>query len=183
LYISLVIGKIPLLKNSQEIEVEMKPVIKSQYHAALAMLRQAVEGCPPELWQRTKDQNQFWRLAYHGLFYTHLYLNVKEDDFAPWPLHQEKLVRLANDDQGVDEIPAYTQAEILDYIEYLGARIDEMVDALDFEGPSGFYWLPFNKLELQFYNIRHLMLHTGELAERLWQEAGVEVGWVGMHKE
>ena len=162
--------------------MDMKPAIKSQYHAALAMFRQAIEGCPPELWQRPEDQNPFWRLAFHGLVYTHLYLNIKEEDFIPWPLHQDKLVWLANDDEGVDEIPPYTKAEILEYIEYLGARIDEMVDALDFEGPSGFYWLPFNKLELQFYNIRHLMLHTGELAERLWQEAGVEVGWVGMQK-
>ena len=93
------------------------------------------------------------------------------------------MVWLANDEAGVDEIPAYTKAQILEYTEYLSDRIDKLVDALDFEGLSGFYWLPFNKLELQFYNIRHLMLHTGELAERLWQEASVEVGWVGMHKE
>jgi len=29
---------------------------------------------------------------------------------------------------------------------------------------SGFDWLPFDKLELQFYNIRHIMQHTGESA-------------------
>jgi hypothetical protein len=36
------------------------------------------------------------------------------------------------------------------------------------------------KLELQFYTIRHLQQHTGELCERLGTEAGIEIGWVGM---
>ena len=57
------------------------------------------------------------------------------------------------------------------------------MDALDLEAESGFYWLPFNKLELQFYNIRHLTLHTGELAERLWAVAGEETRWVGKRPE
>jgi hypothetical protein len=46
--------------------------------------------------------------------------------------------------------------------------------------PSGFYWLPMNKLELQIYNIRHIHAHAGELAERLSQRAGIEIDWVGM---
>ncbi len=55
-----------------------------------------------------------------------------------------------------------------------------MVPALDLAGASGFDWLPMNKLELQFYNIRHLQLHTGELCERLGTEAKIDVAWVGM---
>jgi hypothetical protein len=47
------------------------------------------------------------------------------------------------------------------------------------DGPSGFYWIPMNKLELQFYNIRHLQHHTGELCERLGKTGAVEIGWIG----
>ncbi len=43
-----------------------------------------------------------------------------------------------------------------------------------------FYWLSFDKLELQFYNIRHIQQHTGELCERLGAYGEIEVGWVGM---
>jgi len=50
----------------------------------------------------------------------------------------------------------------------------------DLEAESGFYWLPFNKLELQFYNIRHIQQHTGELYERLGTRANIELDWVGM---
>ncbi|MCL4826199.1 MAG: hypothetical protein KJZ95_02460 [Caldilinea sp.] len=46
--------------------------------------------------------------------------------------------------------------------------------------PSGFYWLPMNKLELQIYNIRHIHAHASELAERLSQRAGIEIDWVSM---
>jgi hypothetical protein len=48
------------------------------------------------------------------------------------------------------------------------------------EAESGFYWLPFDKLELQFYNIRYLQQHTGELCERLGAHGELQVQWVGM---
>lgn len=64
-------------------------------------------------------------------------------------------------------------------IDEFSSQINDLVNALDLEADSGFYWLEFSKFELQFYNIRHLMQHTGELAERLWQSAGIEIRWVG----
>jgi hypothetical protein len=55
-----------------------------------------------------------------------------------------------------------------------------LVDSLDLKAESGFYWLPFDKLELQFYNIRHVQQHTGELCERLGARGDLQVDWVGM---
>jgi hypothetical protein len=54
------------------------------------------------------------------------------------------------------------------------------VESLELEGESGFDWLPFNKLEVQIYNIRHLQQHAGELCERLGEGEGIEVDWIGM---
>jgi hypothetical protein len=68
---------------------------------------------------------------------------------------------------------------MLEYLALIQQQVRAIVPTLDLEAPSGFYWLPFNKLELQFYSMRHMQLHVGELAERLWDQAGVEVGWVG----
>ena len=36
------------------------------------------------------------------------------------------------------------------------------VSQLNLEAASGFDWLPFSELELQFYTIRHIQQHTGE---------------------
>lgn len=52
---------------------------------------------------------------------------------------------------------------------------------MDMDAPSGFHWPPFGKLELQFYSLRHLMLHIGELAERLGAQ-GIDVEWRGKKK-
>lgn len=160
--------------------MSQKTVIQSQYLAALAMLRQAVEKCPADLWIDPAYKNQTWNIAYHALVYVHFYLHEKEETFAPWPKHRQE-ARYFSFGEGEDVQP-YTQAEILEFIAYIETQLDALVNALDLEAESGFHWLPFNKLELQFYNIRHLMLHTGELAERVWQAAGEEVGWVGMGK-
>jgi hypothetical protein len=41
-----------------------------------------------------------------------------------------------------------------------------------------------NKLELQFYNIRHIQQHTGELYERLSAYKNIKLNWVAQrHKE
>ena len=127
-----------------------KEVIKSQYHASLEMLKQTIAKCPDSLWNHPDHSGKFWHIAYHVIFYTHLYLSPKE--------------------------------EVLAYFEFCQERVDPMVDALDLEAESGFYWLPFGKLELQFYNIRHVQHHAGELADRLGTSENIEIDWVGMRK-
>ncbi|MEJ2512491.1 MAG: DinB family protein [Anaerolineales bacterium] len=162
--------------------MEFKPQIQSQYHASLEMLKQLLEKFPEERWNQVSDQNRAWQIAYHALFYTHLYLHIREEDFQPWPKHRREARSLSPAEDG--QAPnAFSKAEVLEFLEYVDQRVDELVDALDLEAESGFYWLPFDKLELQFYNIRHLMLHTGELAERLWTATGQETDWVSMRGE
>ena len=51
---------------------------------------------------------------------------------------------------------------------------------MDLQTETGFYWLPFNKLEMQLYNIRHIQQHTVEFNERLGVKGEIEIGWVGM---
>ena len=156
-----------------------KEVIKSQYRASLAMLRQAVEKCPEELWEDTSYVNPFWHVVFHVLFYTHFYLGPTEADFVPWVKHRDEIVSL---ETPVMELTPYSKADMLEYIAHCLEQVEQQVDAMDLEVESGFYWLPFDKLELQFYNIRHIMQHTGELCERLGAHGEIEVGWVGMGK-
>jgi hypothetical protein len=58
--------------------------------------------------------------------------------------------------------------------------VDRRVSEIDLEAPSGFHWLPFGKVELQFYNIRHIQHHAGQLIDRLSCRESVSVRWVGM---
>lgn len=164
--------------------MDPRPVIQSQYRAALEMLRQAIDACPDALWAAptTHPQSAFWRVAYHAVFYAHLYLQPREEDFRPWPGHRLESNFLGPLPWPPHDLPApcdpYAKADVLAYLDTLAGDVGSVVGALDLEGESGFHWLPFGKLELQLYSIRHVQQHAGELSERLAAE-GIELDWVG----
>ena len=164
--------------------MNIKQVIQSQYGAALAMLEQAIVKCPDSLWDDPESKNRFWHIAYHALFYTHLYLQSSEEAFEPWTKHRDQYEFLGPLPWPPHQEPeigaAYRKDEVLEYHALCQKQVAEQVAALELDAASGFSWLPFGKLELQFYNIRHLQLHTGELCERLGTQAGIDVDWVGM---
>jgi hypothetical protein len=155
--------------------------IARQYRASLAMLGQAIELCPEPLWLSTEYPNKFWHIAHHTLFYTHLYLQPSEADFRSWAKYRKDSQYLGSRPcaPGTPAVQTpYTKAEILEYHELCRADVEARVPALDLAAPSGFSWLPFNKLEVQFYNIRHVQHHTGQLADRLRAAAGIGLSWV-----
>jgi hypothetical protein len=161
-----------------------REVIISQYQAALEMLKQAIEKCPEAIWNSPDDKTKFWHIAYHALFYTHLYLQDTEETFTPWRKHR-------NEYQYIGRVPwpphaapqigePYDKETVLEYLEFCQKQVAERGPQLDFAAASGFDWLPFGKLELQIYTIRHIQQHAGELMERLGTRAQVEIDWVGM---
>jgi hypothetical protein len=163
--------------------MNIKNITQSQYLAALEMLKQTIEKCPDELWNKQSDKNKYWHVAYHVIFYAHLYLQPTEEDFHPWEKHREEYQFMGSvhwpphHELKIGE--PYTKEEVLEYLDFCKQQVVEIVPQLDMHAESGFSWLPFSKFELQFYNIRHLQQHTGELAERLGQ-AGIDINWVGM---
>ena len=159
--------------------MRVKRIIKSQYGASLEMLRQAIVQCPDALWNSPEDKNRFWHVAYHAVIYAHFYLHASEADFVPWEKHRDGTQSFEGPENGTEGEGPYSKEDILEYLALCLEQLDGLVDALDLEAESGFHWLPFDKLELQFYNIRHVMQHTGELCERLGARANVEVEWVG----
>jgi hypothetical protein len=142
--------------------------IQSQYLAALEMLKQVIVKCPAAQWNAPGDKDKFWNKAYHTLFYVHLYLQETEAHFRPWEKHHDP-----------DTGEPFTHDEVLEYLVFVQGQVREQVPALNLEAESGFDWLPFNKLELQLYNIRHIQQHTGELYERLGTRENIELDWVG----
>ncbi len=164
---------------------DVKPILVSQYLATLEMLKESVVRCPDALWDRAEDKARFWHVAYHALFYTHLYLQPTGADFIPWSKHREHYNVMGGHlpyppHTAVDTSEAYDKASILEYLAFCQQEVRTRVPALDLQAPSGFDWLPFGKMELQIYTIRHLQQHAGELMERLGSRAGIDVPWVGM---
>jgi len=159
-------------------DLDILHTVARQYRASLAMFGQAIDLCPEPLWVAPEHTNKFWHIAYHALFYTHLYLQPSEADFHPWAKHRQLHQYLDPRRWAPQGTTPYTKAEVLEYREFCRAEAEARVPALDLAAGSGFPWLPFNKLEVQFYNIRHLQHHTGQLADRLRTQAGCGVAWV-----
>ena len=166
-----------------DLPASFREAIASQFHSNLKMLGKAIELCPASLWLAASDAspNRTWHIAYHALFYTHFYMAPSDAAFVAWPHHRTDYNFLGENHWKPGFKPQidqpYTQAEMLEYLDFCHAEVDRQTAILDPHAPSGFSWLPFNKLELQFYSLRHLAHHTGQISERLRSHAGLGLPW------
>ena len=168
-------------------DARLKAALKSQYHASLTMLHESIDRCPDMLWYSTTPTNAFWQVAYHAVFFAHLYLMPTEADFRPWPGHQGRVQHpdgipgRVDPESALPLIPApYARTDVLTYLSICDAMVDEAVDVLDLESEaSGFDWYPISKLEHQLVNLRHIQHHTAQLADRLRTFADIGVNWRG----
>jgi hypothetical protein len=164
--------------------MNVRAALKSQYHAALAMLAEAIEQCPDDLWTGGNYPVAFWRVAYHALFYTHLYLQPSEKEFRPWEHHRDEYQFLGSLPwppyrQPKIEDP-YTKAQIVDYWRLCDEMVNAAVDRLDLDAQEcGFPWYTLPKLDHQINSIRHIQHHAALLAGRLRLAIGTDIHWVG----
>jgi len=126
-------------------------------------------------------------VAYHALFFAHLYLGQDADAFKPWAEHQ----RDNQNEDGIGGEPdpsnplpliprPYSKEQVLRYGSIVDAMVDDMVDALDLRRRDcGFHWYKMSKLEHQIVNIRHIQHHAAQLGDRIRAARDVGVKWVG----
>ncbi|MBE2237762.1 MAG: hypothetical protein IAE81_08235 [Caldilineaceae bacterium] len=93
--------------------------------------------------------------------------------FTPWASHRDKVELM----DATTHTP-YTKTELLGLLDECEAQAVKHLATPKPSAPSGFHWLAISKVEVQFYNMRHLQFHIGELTERLSQRAEIDVHWV-----
>ena len=123
-------------------------------------------------WNSSAHVNRFWHVAYHTLFYVHLYLFPSVAERSPWAGERADAQNLGQ------ELPPYSRESILEFLAYR-EHARRQIAVLDLTVESGFPWLPFGPVERLAYNLRHPQHHTGQLSERIRQDTGNGVGWVG----
>lgn len=167
--------------------MNLRSVLKSQYHASLKTLWHAIDRCPETMWNDPQDGvATFWRVAYHTLYYTHIYLMQDEHAFVPRDGDREVARYLdlyeGTDHDAIRACPPYSREQILEYWAYCDALVDTSLDTLDLEvADSGFRWYPkMTKLEHQLINLRHIQHHAAALGARLRRATGESLPWVGV---
>lgn len=160
--------------------MDVRGALKGQYHAALGMLKHTIEQCPEDFWTGDAYPMQFWRVAYHTLFFTHLYLQRNRKAFRPWEKHHEGYEALGPPHRNPKIGEPYTKGQVLEYWEYCDGMVDAAVDGLDLDSQeSGFSWYKLPKLDHQINNIRHIQHHAALLSGRLRLASGTDIGWIG----
>ena len=143
---------------------QLKAAMAGQYRAGLAMLREAIEVCPDEFWTTGRHPREFWRVSFHTLYYTHLYLEQTEHDFQRWDKDPRP-----DDDTYLRDIPTpISKADMLEYCAFVDALVEPKLALLDLEAPeAGYSWYDIPKLDHQILTIRHIQDHAGQLRDRL----------------
>jgi len=148
----------------------MKKEIISQYKASLKMLLDAVNKCPDNLWDNNEFGDAYWRIVYHTLFSTSVYLSPSVTEFKPWVKHKKNynsLGTIGRDNSPIIINSTYIKEELREYLDCIISDCETSVNNMLQDEESGFDWLPMNKFELHLYNIRHIQHHVGQLVDRL----------------
>ncbi len=164
----------------------LKAIYIGQFEAALAMMKQRIEACPPEYFDAPIGDATFRQMAYHALFWLDYYLSVHEDEFvvSDFVLHggDERRPILS------DGLP---KEETLSYINYCHTKILTTIDAETEESlqdgsgfPSIFVRTKLTRGELHLYNLRHIQHHTAQLSTLLRRisdenNLSLKLPWVG----
>jgi hypothetical protein len=138
--------------------MEARKAVRSQYLAALKMLREAVSKCPEDIWDAEQDQDRVWFKAQHALYWTQRYLRSTDRRFVPGALHKKPTAG--------EPMP---KSAVLNYLRSIEQQVVKNLSTPG--GPS------LRRLELHLINIRHLQQHVGELYERLGVRAHITLHW------
>jgi hypothetical protein len=152
----------------------VKSAVWKQFGAAIDMLDDAIVACPMELWGDQSEDQQFWYVAYHCLFWLDLYLTGQVEGFAPpAPFNLDEL-----DPAGILPERVYTKDELRSYLLHCRRTCQNIVESLTDERAQE------NKngksfLELLLYNMRHVQEHASQLNLILGQKYGSAPDWTG----
>jgi hypothetical protein len=162
-----------------------KSALVGQFHAALSMLKAAVEQCPEAHWHGLVGTQPFSHVAYHTLFYTDFYLSPDEASYRRPELHREEYqvfggTKLPPEQEPISDSPIPREV-ILQYVELCRRKASENIAAETEEtlaGPSGFPWYKISRAEFLLNNVRHIQHHTAHMSLYLRRVAEIEIRWV-----
>ena len=144
---------------------------------AMAMFRQIIERCPDEVWVSGAHPRTFWRIAYHGAYYAHLYLYPNVASYKAWSKHRAGAGQL---DGKPKVMEPYTRQELIEFADLIIAEAPAAIASMDFTAQDcGYDWYPnLPKIDHQILSLRHLHGHMGQLSEILLAH-GIETDWMG----
>jgi hypothetical protein len=146
------------------------------------MLESALVACPDELWHYRSQQQEYWYMAYHCLFWLDLYLSGAVEGFTPpAPFDLREL-----DPAGLLPNHQPTKDELLGYVAHCRNKCRATIESLTDEKARQvckFRWGEVSFFELLLDNMRHVQSHASELLWILGEKTGSAPRWVSRTKK
>ena len=152
----------------------IKESLWNQFGASIDMLENAINLCPPQLWNNEK---KFWYNAYHCLFFLDYYLTRKPSEFKP-----PKPFSFSEFENRMPE-KVYTKNELIAYLKSNRKKcFDLITDAtetlLEYRWINQSKTMNYSMFEILIYNLRHVQHHAAQLNLILRQEIDDAPSWV-----
>lgn len=165
------------MQGNHEIDPFWKDILWQQFGAAIDMLENAMRACPDELWGNRSDEQGFWYIAYHTLFWLDFYLSESAEGFtppAPYTLDEF-------DPAGLLPERVYTKGELQSYLEHGRKKCRAAIETLTEEKARQHF--KYRRIDLGFaelllYNMRHVQHHAAQLNLILRQTIDSAPRWV-----
>jgi hypothetical protein len=157
----------------------IKEAFWRQFGASIDMFNNVIDLCPLQIWD---DENRFWYIAYHSVFFLDYYLTLHPIDFLP-PVPFDL-------SEFEDRMPerTYSKEEVLIYLSYCKEKCRNFIINLPAEA-SNIKWenesksMSYSLIEILIYNIRHVQHHTAQLNLLLRQNIDDACEWINQTEE
>ncbi len=151
-------------------------ICRDNYSAVIKMLREAIEGCPAELWAERTDEPPFWQQAYHAVWYLDFYLSDTPKSFQGPALAEEGTQNLETASGTI--IPS--QEQIIKYLEQVNqkcGRVLKEAASRPLDAKNAFWWTGPTYAHRLIYNMRHAQDHVSALRSMLTRKKGKSLSW------
>lgn len=162
----------------------VREAVRNQFEAAFCTLNSCIDLCPDEAWDGPVVNLTFCQVTFHTLFFADLYLagSGDLDSLQQQSFHRENPDYFRDYEEFRDrkQTLLYDRPATTRYLAMCRQKARDVVAGESEEtltGPSGFEWRKCSRVELHFYNARHIFHHCAQLSLRLRQLAGIEVPW------
>lgn len=154
--------------------------ILGQFEAALWMLHDCIQKCPPEHWAGPASiiaKYEFWHVVHHTLACTDYYLSPSEPVF-----HLDPKFYPAGQSDFEGEFPSrqFSKAEMIVFLLACLSKLRHTLGAeteTSLQGHCGFpHHASLSRGDIYLYTMRHVMHHVGQLSALL-RKAGHAPSW------
>lgn len=153
-------------------------VLRRQLAPPLAMLREAIEACPPEAWTCADDGVAFWQHAYHALIGVPFWM--REDMSQPFDFPAFDNPAAGRLEPGAS--PVIDRATILAFLTQTEQGVDSVFETMTDErllDTTTFGDQPSTWADRILSQVRHVQHHTAIMKSMLRRHAGVSTPWRG----